>query len=131
MNQSDKELLLKDLSARIGFGTMVNEPVQGDFELIGVVRDRIITTCEEEGKMNDFPVELVRPYLRPLSSMTSSEQEELTELSGHAAYRTYMYLGDGTYEIYYGTMSNVIDWMRTKQFDHNGLIPKGLAIEKK
>ena len=70
MTQEEKELLIKDLCARLPYGVKINENTQGDFTVIGLTMERVFTTCETEGCHNDFPVECVKPYLFPLSSIT-------------------------------------------------------------
>ena len=67
MKQKNKELLIRDLSARLSYGVKVNENTQGDFTVIGLTKERILTTCEVEGCHNNFPIECVKPYLFPLS----------------------------------------------------------------
>lgn len=60
----------------------------------------------------------IKPYLRPLSSMTDEEHEE---------YRKHVKEVNGfTYDI---NCSDLVDWFNRKMFDYRGLIPKGLAIE--
>lgn len=114
MTQEDKELLLKDLCARLPYGVKVNEDIQGDFILIGLTTERALTTCEVEGKFNNFPIELIKPYLFPLSSMTEEQLEIFSEL--------HKYYKDAQYE-------KLIDWYNENHFDYRGLIPKGLAID--
>jgi len=111
MTQEDKELLLKDLSSRLPYNVKVNEEIQGDFTLLGIVEDRVITNCNCEYKYNDFPIELIEPYPRPMYSMTEEEKEELRTLKWTKL------------EHY------TVDWLNTNHFDYRGLIEKGLAIE--
>ena len=105
----DKELLLKDLCSRLPYGVKVNEDIQGDATLIGLTKERAFTTCEVEGYCNDFPIELVKPYLFPLSSMTEKQKIELTCII------------DSDYA--------QIDWYNKNHFDYRGLIPMGMAID--
>ena len=58
----------------------------------------------------------VKPYLRPMSSMTEEEKAE------------YHSLCDSYYGIYFDTVDS-IDWLNAHHFDYRGLIEKGLAIE--
>jgi hypothetical protein len=62
-------------------------------------------------------IDTVKPYLRPMSSMTKEERKEhnLHRLSKWSTYAEYC--------------ANVIDWCHVHHFDYCGLIPKGLAIE--
>lgn len=60
-------------------------------------------------------LEYVRPYLRPMSSMTEEEVKEYKHLVAFSG------SPDGA--------ANFIDWLNAHHFDYRGLIPKGLAIE--
>jgi hypothetical protein len=115
MTQEEKEVLLKDLSARLPYGVKVNEDIQGIFTLIGLTKERIFTTCEVEGWHNDFPIELIKPYLLPLSIMTEEELKEYKHLVAFSG------SPNGA--------ANFIDWLNAHHFDYNGLIPMGLAID--
>ena len=95
---------------------------QGDFRVLGAYIDdrdnyRIFTSSEEEGKHNDFPVELVKPYLRRISSMTKKELEEFDKLRCHLE-------GLGVID----TMES-FGWLVRNHFDHFGLIDTGEALE--
>ena len=117
MNQEDKELLLKDLCARLPYNVKVNEAIHGDFTLIGLTNERVFTTCEVEGCHNDFPIENIKPYLFPLSSMTEEQRKEYQ-------YITERWMYDASYSI-----SDSIDYLNKNHFDYRGLIEKGLAID--
>ena len=117
MTQKDKELLLKDLSARLPYGVKINENIQGDFTVIGLTTERVFTTCETEGCHNDFPIECIKPYLFPLSSMTEEQKKEYQ-------YITERWMYDSSYSI-----SDSTDWLNKNHFDYRGLIEKGLAID--
>ena len=66
MNKKDKELLLKDLCARLPYGV--------------IVEDRNGTHTLNYGN-TELYTEHIKPYLRPLSSMTKEEYEELKEIA--------------------------------------------------
>ena len=118
MKQEDKELLLKDLSARLPYGVKVNDDIQGDFTLIGLTKERVFTTCEVEGCHNDFPIENIKPYLFPLSSMTEEQKKEYHELIG-GMFGTSALINFEVLE----------DFFHKNHFDYRGLIPMGLAID--
>ena len=128
----DKELLLKDLCSRLPYGVKVNEDIQGDFTLIGLTKERAFTTCEVEGKFNDFPIELIKPYLFPLSSMTETQQEEFDRIYADdmqvVANNLKNRLDGKPYETNFGHYRH-IDWLNKNHFDYRGLIEKGLAID--
>ena len=111
MTQEDKQLLLKDLCERVPYGVKINENTQGDFTVIGLTTERVFTTCETEGCHNDFPIECVKPYLFPLSSITKKRLEELSE---------------------YIDIKNAyvaVELLNSYHIDYRGLIEKGLAID--
>ena len=113
MKQEDKELLLKDLCARLPYGVKINENTQGDFTVIGLTTERVFTTCEVEGCHNDFPIDCIKPYLFPLSSMTEEQEKE------------WLYTLSSDYHITYDT----VDWCNKNHFDYRGLIEKSLALD--
>ncbi len=127
----DKELLLKDLCSRLPYDVKVNEDIQGNFTLIGLTKERAFTTCEVEGCHNDFPIELIKPYLFPLSSMT--EEQILAfwkiEFKDNGGFEN-----DWDFPLYPPKVGNhfiieALDWLNRNHFDYRGLIPKGLAID--
>ena len=116
MTQEEKDLLLKDLCARLPYGVKINENTQGDFTVIGLTIERVFTTCETEGCHNDFPVECVKPYLFPLSSMTEEQEKEYNNLN--------------CYELgCFPHSEEALDYLTKNHFDYRYLIEKGLAID--
>lgn len=139
MKQEDKELLLKDLCARLPYGVKINENVQGDFTIIGLTTERVFTTCEVEGCHNDFPIECVKPYLFPLSSMTEEQLYEIKEITefkyNHNTLElvkwteTHTTLEFWLEEVPQYSVIEVFDWLNKHHFDYRCLIEKGLAID--
>ena len=119
MRQEDKELLLKDLCARLPYGVKINT-IQGDFTLLGLTNERAFTTCEVEGCHNDFPIDCIKPYLFPLSSMTEEQKMFLKQQNWCIAIST-----SGTVE----TTIEGFDWLNKNHLDYRCLIEKGLAID--
>ena len=125
MNANENtEELIKDLCSRLPYGVKVNDEIQGDFTLIGLTNERILTTCEVEGCHNDFPIENIKPYLFPLSSMTVEQRYELHDLIRDLN----MLAIDGEIGDWI-VSSSEIDWYNKYHFDYRGLIEKGLAID--
>ena len=119
IRQEDKELLLKDLCARLPYGVKINT-IQGDFTLLGLTNERAFTTCEVEGCHNDFPIDCIKPYLFPLSSMTEEQKMFLKQQNWCIAIST-----SGTVE----TTIEGFDWLNKNHLDYRCLIEKGLAID--
>lgn len=109
MKQEDKELLLKDLCARLPYRTMVKCNTDGHHEFDEELSEIHI--------MNFYQFE-IKPYLRSMSSMTKEEYEEYYNIS-------YGMNNIGSKYKYY----DLCDWFNKHHFDYRGLIEKGLAIK--
>ena len=127
LSMEDKKLLLKDLSARLPYGTNVKCPLDvepytllsinwnKEIVVIGFMMDGMFVTSKQK-------LANVRPYLRSMSSMTEEEKKEYHELC------------DNYYDIYFDSASS-IDWLNKHHFDYRTddegktMIEKGLALE--
>lgn len=115
MIQENKELLLKDLCARLPYGVKANNEIQGDFVIYGICENYIFARTTTSHA--DFRIENIKPYLFPLSSMTEEQEDEYQ-------YITERWMYDSLYSI-----SDSTDWLNKNHFDYRGLIEKGLAID--
>jgi len=128
MTQEEKQLLLRDLCGRLLYGVFV-EYDYGD----GVKRATKIhgnyLYLMMLGKLQwkDF-----KPYLRPMSSMTEAEIEELKELMGTDEVKQYGFSYSGLIGECFGMMyddcSTIVDYLNSHYLDYRGLIPMGLAL---
>lgn len=111
MSDKDLKLLLKDLSARLSHRVKV----EIDGYNIGVLKGIDGGIISTDRGIN-YPLRLVKPYLRPMSSMTEEEDT-----------RRCAFLDDieGGIE---DAIPNYIDWLNVHHFDYRGLIEKGLAL---
>ena len=129
MTQEDKELLLKDLCARLPYGVKMNHIADDEHSpktLIGVAKNMI--TLEGLGGYECVDIEDYKPYLFPLSSMT--EEQKYTCPIGVANLEAFIKNESWTYlELSPDSILSFIDWLNTNPFDYRGLIPKGLAID--
>ena len=126
MKQEDKDILIKDLCARLPYGIKVLYDNQ-IFEI------QYIEAMYEELKLLDnekytLPIEDVKPYLLPLSSMTEEEKKEYYNLCIEEE-REEIEFGEWITRVYYHNTIESIDWLNKNHFDYRGLIPKGLAID--
>ena len=115
MTQEEKQLLFKDLCARTPYSVIVRNIKLGfDGYVISLAKYQplcVLTYDLSSGEDQGFsPIEDIRPYLRPMSSMT---EEECEEVGKHI------------------TIYDTVDWMNKHHFDYHGLIEKGLALEAK
>lgn len=130
MTLEDKELLLKDLCTRLPYGVKVQGNFKWGFDgqIMDNIRESVLDIETLEWFMNGIEV---RPYLRPLSSMTEEEENEwhglnidpLFEAVGeqHTRIEDLMLRAKSQY--------NPVDWLNAHHFDYRGLIERGLAIE--
>ena len=118
MTQEDKELLLKDLCARLPYGVKVQDEL-GRVDKLVIGNADLISLY-----YNDFSIygenALSLPYLRPMSSMTEEEVEEYNNIDNRAysCPKDYAHI----------PAKDRIDWFNANHFDYRGLIEKGLAI---
>ena len=103
MTQEDKELLLRDLCARLPYEVKVTFAGYSG-------RDDCVLNAQQ---LNIYNIEYLRlkPYLRQMSSMTEDENEEYIKRN------------------LYGFHWDFVDWCNSKHLDYRGLINKGLALE--
>lgn len=144
MTQEDKDLLLKDLCSRLPYGVKIELTwwVMGEGTCIN-------TTLEPdhiEQLLNDEDGDTeIKPYLRPMSSMTEEEAKELsvlydiTDVLSIKITDEYIdfEVDDGfssieTKIIWFNDIISsieIFDWLNKNHFDYRGLIEKGLANE--
>jgi len=134
MTQEEKQLLLIDLCARLPYGIKCYEAdVEYTFDIIGT------TTNNKEFIFSDGyerNLEQIKPYLRPLSSMTEDEKDELYDwgwdVNGDDIYSSSSTDANNVYQTYQKDLRDarwLIDWLNAHHFDHRDLIEKGLALE--
>lgn len=109
MTQEDKELLLKDLCARIPYGVKadIKHRLGEDTSLL---TERLVTPMWLVAVKEN--VDSIKPYLRPMSSMTEEEGDWCNLL---------LYHKEDTLGYY--------DYLNSIHVDYRGLIEMGLAIE--
>lgn len=120
ITQEDKQLLLKDLSARLPYNVVIrctdNDTDYKCFLTTGILNELLHNT-----EYYDY-----KPYLRPMSSMTDEE-------------RLYFHRNSSKVDIlvdeekiitkpFYGYTIHLFDWLNAHHFDYHNLIEKSLAI---
>ncbi|MBQ7662470.1 MAG: hypothetical protein IJS48_03765 [Prevotella sp.] len=73
--------------------------------------------------------EKVKPYLRPMSSMTEEEEKEYRKTMDKYTHKLYPDSADFSEHTEYSWTTETFDFLNAHHFDYRGLIPKGLAIE--
>ena len=124
-----KELLLKDLSARLPYGVICKskyieyDDVDGD-DTEWDVEGKLEGISDDYATINSYQCELeyTKPYLRPMVSMTEEEIKELSEIDMKRIIFSSRHL---TWHL----DGEVIDYLNKKMFDWRGLIHHRLAIK--
>lgn len=128
MTQEDKELLFKDLSARLPYHTRVKVWLKD-----GTTEEGALDLEHNYGDVlrDAFyynKIVKIKPYLFPLSSMTEEQHNEffsyyhnieMAEVKASGDYLKAAYIGDDA----------KYSWLNAHHFDYRGLIPMGLAID--
>ena len=145
MTQEDKQLLLKDISARLPYGvkciitkSRTEEGQKGDVGKIGWVSlEGVDCIGDREPFFSEFGN--FKPYLIPLSSMTEEQLYEIKEITefkyNHNTLElvkwteTHTTLEFWLEEVPQYSVIEVFDWLNKNHFDYRSLIEKGLAIE--
>ena len=104
MEKEIKDIVVKDLYARIPYGVMAQYIVDaGSVTYI----DAQLEADDIREFMDPESGVTIKPYLRPMSSMTEEEKKE--------------------YE--FKSFAEMLDWLLEHHFDFRGLIDKGSALE--
>ena len=140
MTQEDKELLLKDLCARLHYGVKCNVPYLKDIRALACIQydaentlfdfwDNNESYCRLQLFLSEF-----KPYLLPLSSMTEEQYNEMEKIVSDDYLENIQITKEMREKVDFIThfpiyCPNVIDWFNKNYFDYRGLIEKGLALD--
>ena len=142
MTQEDKNLLLKDLCARLPYGVKIEITYSKDSG--SSLRARL---CSEGINTLDTNIlwlfqqsEIyIKPYLFPLHSLTSSEVEAIEHIIGcnfpwNIQYGLLEWTVGGsveseTFELKIEQIERLIEFLNSHHIDYRGLIPMGSAID--
>ena len=147
----EEDLLLKDLCARLPYGVKVKTPYNNAI-LIGLTKRKGFKKDEQYidaiTDKQTYPVRYIHPFLRPMSSMTEEEKEDLLEaVVGKDGVKYFQVLSDGSIDNTDATIQDLnkfnmhwvnfdkdnvtsyLDWLNAHHFDYRDLIERGLAIK--
>ena len=149
MKQEDKILLVKDLCSRLPYGIRVHHVSS---EISGVLHNISVLHMYEGNDDSDKPdiivdyvadidffgdgypyeIEEFIPYLFPLSSISSEQLKEVSEILGKdiEIFDNYLNIIEHTRTTFsYLELDALFDWFNKNHFDYRNLIEKGLAID--
>ena len=131
MTEEEKDLLLKDICARLPYDVKVdcNDKVY-NFAGIHSFNICVLSDDNEDNAFTTAGIKYIKPYLFPLSSMTEEQKEEYYHIVNYISSddtKTWM---EGEF-IYVGTTQflRLIDFYHRNHLDYRGLINGGLAID--
>ena len=121
MTQEDKELIFKELCARLPYHVKCKIWLKDGTTEEGLLDlqhnyDNVLQDAFYYNKIKD-----IKPYLFPLSSMTEEEKEEYCQLQQKVIYNSKGVINED--------VTKYINWCYKKHLDINNLIPMGLAID--
>ena len=137
MTQENKDLLLKDLCARLPYGVKIS--VNDKVETVQGIN--ILDTVVEYDSWLSSDIEEVKPYLFPMSSMSEEQSMQLFKLfvisSVDSIGANYIKINECTGITFFldkgfnveTHLDKLIDWLNKNHLDYRGLIPMDLAID--
>ena len=135
MTEKEEKLILIDIAARVPYGVMVEQTLfsstvaDKNQRLKSVQENNCVKLYWNKYNLDDFvPIDCIKPYLRPMSSMRDDERKEYKsfiftqhhEWDGHGKSTDYVETDD---------VERYVTWLNAHHFDYRGLIPMGLALE--
>lgn len=135
MAKEEKKLLLNVLKDGLPYGLKLQITDDDGFTFNGELRVLSKNWCRlniadpvKRAKIKNPTIPLnciyIKPYLRPMSSMTDEEREEFRKTGGVMSYSPQ----HDTWAIS-AFAPEAYDWLNKNKFDYRGLIPMGLALE--
>ena len=125
MTQEQKDLLLKDICARLIYGVKCVSGVDDATLIVEGINpncngaSEVQVTYERSGINFDTKISSIKPYLFPLSSMTEEQKEEYCSLQQKVIYNSKGLINSDVMEY--------VNWCYKNHIDINNLIPLGLA----
>jgi len=146
ITEENKNLLFIDLSSRFSYGvkavyTTLSDNMPKVWDVIGLPAVGLVDiVVPGRYRFAAVPVEEIKPYLRPMSSMTKEELAELldgenSDFDGKSGLvkKAMLAWSEGndllSNALFSMQYAKTVDWLNKHHFDYRGLIPMGLAIE--
>lgn len=126
MKAEERNLLLKDLCARLPYQPKVKvDDDEEPYTLLAINANKKICVIGEQFDdvyaTSRAEIERIKPFLRPMSSMTEDERKEYELLANRCIVTSIGFI--------HLEAAALIDFLNENHFDYLGSIGKGLAIE--
>lgn len=121
MTKEEKQLLLADLCARLPYGVMCNR-LGNIRKLLSVspYNDYCFELYNGVYVTKRYKIDEIKPYLRPMTSMSKEEEREVQILWNEDFYDK---------NSWYHCYPKTAEFYHSHHLDYRGLIPMGLALE--
>lgn len=144
MVREDKDILLKDLCARLPYKVKASYyGAEEECECIDVIDTIYLNSTIPEMGIGQYglSIEKVKPYLLPLSGMTEEQCKEMQEFVGDyakvfrktmgkdCALELWLDADECDATIYLEHIFDLQNWLNKNHFDYRGLIEKSLALD--
>lgn len=129
MTQNEKDLLLKDLCARLPYGVKVTCETEKNIFEIEAITSYDCVCPKDKNYLYNIDDDKIKPCLFPLSSMTKEQVDEVSDEIDHLLLESLRNRETGFTIIDCKQHAYPIDWFNKNHFDYRGLIEKGLAID--
>ena len=129
--QKEKDLLIKDLCCRLPYGVKVKiSSMESPLTVLSINTNGETWVKGDKGYPFEIDWENCKLYLIPLSSMTEEQKRDLTKLFNCTVVITkWEIVFPNYYDSNMDNWNKVFNWCYKNNFDCNGLISSGLAID--
>ena len=141
MTQEEKDLLLRDISARLPYGVKAYVKNWSNFktyEDVYEVKSAFPSLNEVHVQSETGSLDVLlgyydyefKPYLFPMSSITDEQWKEITDIQIQESLKSLDSIGDSMYNPLFSTDDlKTIEWCYANHIDIHDFIPKGLALD--
>lgn len=148
MTQEEKELLMKDLCARLPYKVKVEakgllKTMADEYDDRNIINAHVLNGLNLRDYFKTYSIDCmvkvplfnrkgvcnIKPYLFPLSSMTEEQKQEYTYIVNYLSPDDTENWQEGEFVYVGGQMCQLMHFFHMNHLDYRGLIPMGLAID--
>ena len=135
MTQEEKQLLLKDLCTRLPYGVKIIDEPANCLGKLFLISTTDMVEYETETDTGIQTIYNIKPYLRPILSMTEDEKKKLKDMhcldnaDALVSMKEQGAIDNPPLDFVQLPRTHSFDFMNSIHVDYRGLIEKGLALE--